>query len=152
TLLEDGDKTPREWPLSDDAEIKVDGWWGRLDQLVLGQRVWVWLKTDRGKKPVAIAMLADDTSQQDIHGAGVTVVKNGGGVLVVKPERRPDRVLKTARAEAFQGGRKVAVAAFALKSKVFVRAAGGDAVLICDPAAFEARRQAQRQLLRTRWL
>jgi hypothetical protein len=152
TLLSDGEKNTRDWPLTEEAEIKVDGWWGRLDQVALGQRVWVWLKTDRKKKPVAIAMLADDTSQQDIHGVGVTVVKNADGVLVVKPEKGPNRVLKTAGAEAYQGSSKVAPAVFPPKSKVFVRGKGDEAVLICDPAAFEARRQAQRQLLRQRWL
>jgi hypothetical protein len=152
TLLADGDNVTREWPLTDDAEIKIDGWWGRLDQLALGQRVWVWLKTNRKKKPVAIAMLADDTSQQDIHGTGGTVIKNEAGVLTVKPEKGPNRVLKTAGAESHQGNRKVLPGAFAPKSRVFVRASGNEAVLICDPAAFEARRQAQRQLLRKRWL
>jgi hypothetical protein len=151
-LLADGEKVARDWPLTDDAEIKVDGWWGRLDQLALEQRVWVWLKTDRRKKPVAIAMLADDLSQQDIHGSGQTVLKNEGGVLVVKPDKGPNRALKTAGADAYQGGRKVAPDAFAPKSKVFVRARGGQAVLVCDPAAFEARRQAQRAALRARWL
>src|SRR5215813_2307977 len=33
TLLADGEKAGRDWPLSEDAEVKVDGWWGRLDQL-----------------------------------------------------------------------------------------------------------------------
>src|SRR5262245_3677172 len=67
TLLIDGDREATEWPLTGDAEVKVDGWWGRADQLTLGQRVWVWMMTDRKKKPVEIAMLADDISQQDIH-------------------------------------------------------------------------------------
>jgi hypothetical protein len=152
TLRADGEKEARAWPLIEDAEIKVDGWWGRLDQLTLGQRVWVWLKTDRKKKPVAIAMLADDTSQQDIHGSGVRVVKNAGGVLVVKPVVGPNRVLETAGAEAYRGSRKVGPQTFAPRSKVFVRGKGGKAVLICDSAAFEARRQAQREALRKRWV
>ncbi len=152
TLLFDGDKAERDWPLTDDAEVKVDGWWGRLDQLTLGQRVWVWLRTDRKGRSVAVAMLADDTSQQDIHGTGLVVLKNASGVLVAKPDRGPERVLKTAAAQAWQGNRKVTPADFALKSKVFVRARGGEALLLCDAAAFEARRQAQRQALRKRWL
>src|SRR4051794_7208686 len=152
TLLLDGDKQPTEWPLLDDAEIKVDGWWGRLDQLTLGQRVWVWMKTDRKNVPVAVAMLADDISQQDIHGSGVTVVKNADGVIVLKPEKGPDRVLKTASAEAFVGAKKAKPDAFAAKSKVFVRAKGDEAQLLCDAAAFELRRDKQRETLRARWL
>lgn len=68
TLRFEGEKEAREWPLLPDAEIKIAGWWGRLDQIKPGTRVWAWLKTNRANKPVAIAMLADDLSQKDIHG------------------------------------------------------------------------------------
>src|SRR5205814_1529384 len=47
TLLIEGDHLPKVWPLTPDAEIKVAGWWGRLDQLTIGDRVWAWFKTDR---------------------------------------------------------------------------------------------------------
>src|SRR6516162_6733130 len=40
TLLMDGEKEPREWPLDPDAELKLNGWWGRLDQFPIGDRVW----------------------------------------------------------------------------------------------------------------
>lgn len=152
TLLLDGDDKATEWPLLDDAEIKVDGWWGRLDQVSLDQRVWVWMKTDRKNKPVAIAMLADDLSQQDIHGTGLTVVKNRNGVIVLKPDKGPNRTLKTANALAFAGEKKVKADSFAAQGKVFVRGRGDEAVLLCDAAAFERRREQQRETLRTRWL
>ena len=70
TLRFEGKKEERVWPLTADAEIKIDGWWGRLDQLGAGGRVWVWLTTDRKKQPKAVAMIADDISQQDIRGDG----------------------------------------------------------------------------------
>ena len=152
TVLFDGEKKPADWPLLPDAEVKVDGWWGRLDQLALGQRVWAWMQTDRKGKPFAISMLADDVSQQDIHGTGLTVLKNGGGVLVLKPEKGPDRTLKTAHAEAFVGSAKAKASGFAVKSRVYARAKGDEAVLLCDAAAFERRREGQREALRRRWL
>ncbi len=68
TLRFDKDKADTTWPLIDDAEVKVSGWWGRAAQIKAGTRVWAWMKTDRKNKPVAIAMLADDVSQKDIHG------------------------------------------------------------------------------------
>jgi hypothetical protein len=151
-LVFDGERTSREWPLIDDAEIKIDGWWGRLGQLSAGERVWVWLKTNRKKEPVAIAMLADDLSQQDIHGTGVTIVKNTPGKLVVRPERGRDRTLDTTKAAVFQGERKVTVDRFAAGAKVFVKSIGERAVLVLDAAAFEKRREQQRHLLRKRWL
>src|SRR5207302_2042270 len=54
TLMMDGEKTPRTWPIEADAEIKVAGWWGRLEQFQPGQRVWVWLKLDRKKNPSSV--------------------------------------------------------------------------------------------------
>src|SRR5262249_24748511 len=63
TLLIEGETLPKVWPLIPDVEVKVAGWWGRLDQFQAGDRVWVWFKTDRQKQPVAVSMLADELSQ-----------------------------------------------------------------------------------------
>lgn len=71
TLLIEGEKLAKVWPATPDAEIKVSGWWGRLDQLHVGDRVWVWFAVDRHKQPVAVCMLADEMSEQDMHGKGV---------------------------------------------------------------------------------
>jgi len=68
TLLLDGETEPTTWSLTDDAEVKVSGWWGRLEQFEIGGRVWCWFQVDRKKKPVAILMLADPISEKDIHG------------------------------------------------------------------------------------
>src|SRR5262245_17997483 len=79
TLLCEGDKEPQSWTLADDAEVKVHGWWGRLDQLTLGDRVWVWFKLDAKKKPTAVLMLADEMSQQDINGTPKQYTQSAGG-------------------------------------------------------------------------
>jgi hypothetical protein len=75
TILADGEKEPKTWPLEPDAEVKVSGWWGRLDQFKPGDRVWVWLKLNRKKQPISIVMLADDLSEFDMHGS--LLVKDG---------------------------------------------------------------------------
>jgi hypothetical protein len=67
TLLLDGEKVAKVWPVEPDAEIKVHGWWGRLEQFRPGQRVWAWLKLDRKKNPLSVAMLADEVSEFDLH-------------------------------------------------------------------------------------
>jgi hypothetical protein len=67
-LFIDGDKDVTTWPLTPDAEIKVQGWWGRIEQISAGGRVWVWFHTDRKKTPTSVFMLADDISEKDIHG------------------------------------------------------------------------------------
>ena len=69
TLLVDGEKEAKVWPLEPDAEVKVGGWWGRLEQFQPGDRVWVWLKLDRKKNPVSVVMLADEVSEFDMHGS-----------------------------------------------------------------------------------
>ena len=69
TLLADGEAEPKTWPLEPDAEVKVSGWWGRLEQFKPGDRVWVWLKLDRKKAPVSVVMLADEATEFDMHGS-----------------------------------------------------------------------------------
>jgi hypothetical protein len=67
TLLLDGEKVAKVWPVEPDAEVKVHGWWGRLDQFKPGDRAWVWLKLDRHKNPKSVAMIADEASERDVH-------------------------------------------------------------------------------------
>jgi hypothetical protein len=67
TLLLEGEKVAKVWPLEPDAEVKVAGFWGRLDQFKPDQRVWVWLKLDRQKNPTSVVMLADARSEEHIH-------------------------------------------------------------------------------------
>jgi Protein of unknown function (DUF3179) len=69
TLLIDGEATAKTWPLTPDAEVKVAGWWGRVEQLPKGTRVWAWFHSDRKKNPTSVFMLADEASEKDIHGA-----------------------------------------------------------------------------------
>jgi Protein of unknown function (DUF3179) len=68
TLQIDGDKEPTSWTIAPDAEFKISGWWGRLEQFAPDQRVWAWFSVDRAKKPRAIFMLSDEASEQEIHG------------------------------------------------------------------------------------
>src|SRR5690349_4776069 len=50
TLLIEGETLAKVWPLTPDAEVKLCGWWARLDQFTPGDRVWVWFQTDRKKQ------------------------------------------------------------------------------------------------------
>ena len=67
SLLFDGETVAKVWPVEPDAEVKVKGWWGRLEQLRVGSKVWVWLKLDRNKSPVSVVMIADQASASDIR-------------------------------------------------------------------------------------
>jgi hypothetical protein len=66
-LTMEGETEAKTWPVEPDAEIKVAGWWGRLEQFTPDDRVWVWLKLDRKKAPVSVVMLADELTEQLSH-------------------------------------------------------------------------------------
>ena len=140
TLLIEGEKLPKVWPVAADAEIKVAGWRGRLDQFTPGDRVWVWFQTDRKKQAVAVAMLADEPSEQDIHGGGVILVQRHDDSIVIK-WKKTERKFKTA-----DGG------ALAIGKQVYLQTNGDKARIVLDAAGFAARRDAQKAALRKRWI
>jgi hypothetical protein len=76
TLLIDGEKVPKAWPLLPDAEVKVNGYWGRPQQLRDGERVWAWFACDRAKNPRAVLMLCDFVTEKDIHGKSAELPKD----------------------------------------------------------------------------
>jgi hypothetical protein len=151
TLLLEGDSQPQVWQLAPDAEVKVAGWWGRLDQLRIGDRVWVWLQVDRVKQPVAVSMLADELSEQDIHGSAAMVESRSGDELTVTTGPGKSRKLKADKAEFARGKEKASVNTLQAGEKVYVQSAGDRARLILDAAAFELRRAGQKAALRQRW-
>jgi hypothetical protein len=141
TLLIEGEKLPKVWPVAADAEIKVAGWWGRLDQFTLGDRVWVWFQTDRKKQAVAVAMLADELSEQDIHGSGLSLVRRDAESITVNRYQKHERTLKAKNTAALTVGKPV-----------YVQSASDKARIVLDAAGFAARRDAQRAALRKRWI
>jgi hypothetical protein len=164
TLLIEGDKQPRAWDLTPDAELKVAGWWGRLDDFTLGDRVWAWFKTNRAKQPVAIFMLADEPTEQEMHSHGITLQAKGEGTMTLKPAKGKSRTLKGDRTKGYltrppsQEGAKTTPeelkdwrGAFKTGSKVYVQSAGDRARLIMDAATVEHRRAQQKKALRKRW-
>jgi hypothetical protein len=145
TLLIEGDSVAKSWPLIPDAEIKVFGWWGRLQQFTLGDRVWVWFKTDRARQPVAVAMIADEMSEEDMHGPGVKVESDSADIVTLKPVKGTMRTVKT-------GDRKrVGLDLLKPGQPVYLQTASGNLRLILAPAEFEKRRAEQKLWLRNRW-
>ncbi len=152
TLLVEGEAEPKSWPLAADAEVKRAGWWARLDQLRVGDRVWAWLQLDRVGQPVAVSMLCDEISAQDIHGPGVTLEAAEGGKLTLKPTKGASWSVAGAGAEVFRGKDKARIDGLKKGETVYVQSAGGKARLVLDAAAFELRRAGQKAELRQRWL
>jgi hypothetical protein len=139
TLLAEGETQPKEWELLPDAEVKVLGWWGRLEQFAAGDRVWAWFAFDRQKKPTAVLMLADEISAQDIHGRPETLERADDGRVTLKPPRGVSRTL-TAAGPVPAGG------------PLYVQSAGDRARVLLNAAGFEEQRAKQRAWLRQRWL
>jgi hypothetical protein len=152
TLLIDDEKLAKVWTLVPDAEIKVLGWWGRLDQLHIGDRVWVWFKTDRNKQAVAISMLADEISEQDIHGPGVQVTEPKSQKVNFKPVKGTVRSLAISTAILQRGDQQEKDVVLKAGEQVYVQSTGDKARLILDPAAFKLRRDKQKESLRQRWI
>lgn len=147
SLLLDGEKTAKVWAVEPDAEVHVNGFWGRLDQFQVNDRVWVWLKLDRTKNPVSVAMIADAVSTADIRGdwwdARKTKHINTDPAAphlyeyALKREKEEKTVLVPAGVEA--DGKPV-----------LLYAINGKPALLTE-AEMNAKRSAQRDHLRKQW-
>ena len=164
TVVFEGDKEASTWTLTPDAEIKILGWWGRLEDLTPAlnnekvrdqPRVWAWFKVDRAKKPVAIFMLADDLSEQDIHGDGLTIKSIDEKRIVFTFGK--DKTREVNRQQSIDSRDPKRPEAKELKPgvRVFLRQAVTTAVYgneILDRAGLEAYRANQKKRLRLVWL
>ncbi|NNE92895.1 MAG: hypothetical protein HKN23_14720 [Verrucomicrobiales bacterium] len=145
TLHIEGQEAESKWQVKPDAEIKIHGWWGRPSQLQTGDRVWVWLAVDRQKKPTSVLMIADEISEQDIHGQPWTVEtisENGQLNLKIPNEKRvnPRKVQLAQQGVELKAG-----------EEYFFRTAGERALEVVTEADLESLRNAQRDWLREVW-
>lgn len=151
TLLLEGETLPKVWTLPADAEVKRAGFWARLDQLTVGDRVWAWFETNRQQQPVAVFMLCDELSEQDMHGPGVTIEARDSESVTLKPAKGKSRTVKLGNAEAFQGKAAVGLDQLQVGQRVYVQTTGEQARLILDAEAFEQKRAEQQASLAKRW-
>jgi len=128
-----------QWPLVADAEVKVQGWWGRLSDLTVSDRVWVWFKTDRKKNKVGISMIADEISQQEINGSPWTVVGLGKELEVAK-KKTPSKLYKVADGFKLPAGKEI-----------FLQTKGDTVRLAVDRGGLDKLREQQKAALRERW-
>jgi hypothetical protein len=151
TLLIEGEKLPKVWPLVPDAEIKRAGWWARLDQLPINDRVWVWFETDRRQQPRAVSMICDELSEQEIHGGGVVLESRSGNELTLKPSVGKNRTVHADKSEVFRDLAKSKIEDLKKGEKLYVQTTGESAGLILDPEAFANRKADQKAALRKIW-
>lgn len=142
-LLIEGEHEAKKWKVLPDAELKVHGWWGRLEQFKSGDRVWVWFAIDRKKERQAVLMLADELSEQEIHGLPHTLTGFGKarGTVTIKSEISGERQLtvKNLDVSALMG------------QQVYVQTAGEAAAIIASLDEFRAMRSRQQEWLRRVW-
>jgi len=151
TLLIEGEKLPKVWPLVPDAEIKRAGWWARLDQLPINDRVWVWFETDRHQQPRAVSMICDELSEQEIHGGGVVLENCSGNELTLKPSVGKNRTIHADKSEVFRDLAKSKLEDLKKGEKLYVQTTGESARLILDAEAFANRKADQKAALRKIW-
>ena len=145
TLRIEGEKADSTWPVLPDAELKIHGWWGRLDQFVPGDRVWAWFAIDRDKKPRAILMMADELSEQDIHGSPLVIKGRVDGTLTLQSEGEEKApVLRYTIPDEYEGPVETA-------STLYVQSAGETIRTAVPAGRFEELRERQRTHLRTLW-
>lgn len=141
TLLIEGDKVPKTWPLMAEAEVKIHGWWGRIEQLHPGDRIWAWFQTDRQKRPIAIMMLADEMSQQDIHDTVWTLTSENEGKATVHPSKGADKTLPLATPTKLPVG-----------TRVFWQTNGEKVTRLVAAPEFEGLRKKQQEWLKGHWV
>lgn len=157
TIRFDGDKEPTTWTLTPDAEVKIYGWWGRLTDFQLWKqpRVWAWFKVDRAKKPVAIFMLADEPSEQDIHGDGLEV-KSVTKTSIVLGLFAKGKTHEVEIEKAVYWSETPDFQSIKPKDRLYMRQGptdrGNTGATLYDRVAFEKRRAAQKRTLRERWI
>lgn len=151
TLLIDGESLAKVWPLAPDAEVKILGWWGRLDQLVLEDRIWVWFKMDRKKQPVAVSMLADELSEQHIHTIRFKTDARTADSITLKDSKGKPQTHRAGKAEVFLAGKPAKLDAVAIGKELYHQSNKDGVRVLLDAATFESRRTEQKQSLRKRW-
>ncbi|HEX7899478.1 MAG TPA: hypothetical protein VF950_17050 [Planctomycetota bacterium] len=142
-LRVEGEAEDRAWPLDPEAEIRVKGYWGAVEDLVPGERVWVWARVDAENKPRAVFMVADEISEQDIHQVPWALTAVDPGRRTIELRRKLDGKTEQVRTVRVPPAMELPAAA----SAVYVQTAGGDLVRLADAAALAALKEAQKARL-----
>jgi hypothetical protein len=141
-------------PIDADAEIRVRGGWGRLEDLAKGERVWTWMRIGRDGKPRAVILIADEISEQDIHQVPYTLAAVDVAKREVVIKRKLDgkteqsRALKAPEPPA-QEGEEYAFGSTRVKlgGTVYVRTAGAELLGLVGAEGLAALKREQRERL-----
>lgn len=139
-LVPDKETAEKAWAVDPEAEVRVQGWWGRLEDLAPGERVWAWVRLDRAGKPRAVFMIADELSEQDIHQVPYTLASldvEKGEVALKRTLDRKNEQTRTLRLRAAADGLKPG-------DTVYVQTAGEEVRRIVNAEGLTALKEAQK--------
>jgi hypothetical protein len=159
-LRSEEDGQEKTWVLDAEVEVRAHGWWGGLEDLVKGERLWFWVRPDRDGKLRAVFMVADELSEQDIHQVPYALSSVDVEKREVELRRKLDgkteevRSLKASDSLALShDGDDVLFGTQRVKPKgtVFIQTSGKELVRLVTPEGLPAEKSAQKERLEERW-
>jgi hypothetical protein len=165
-LRAEGDADEKSWAIDADAEIRVHGYWGGLEDLVKGGRLWIWARVDRENKPRAVFMIADEISEQDIHQVPYTLTSADPAQKTIVVRRKLDGKTEATRSLKlnpawtvswegddflFQSAAPETAVRVRPEGAVYVQTAGDEVVLLAVADGLSKLKQAQKTRMEARW-
>jgi hypothetical protein len=140
------------WKLTNDAEVKRHGWWGRPEQFRSDEIVWVWFATNRAGQPIAVSMLMDEMTMQDMHGDGIPVVSNTSDKLVLQYAKGSTMTVEH-RPSLMRGLHTTPLSSLMKDERVYLQSQSNSSMpcMLYDQEAFTGLRRTQQQWLRSQW-
>jgi hypothetical protein len=147
------------WTVDVDAEIRVHGWWGALEDLKRGDRLWFWVRPEREGRPPAVLMVADEISEQDIHQIPYALGSIDAARRRVELRRKPDgkkeevRSLEMSAALTLsdEGELLLGTARAKPRDTVFVQTSGRELLRWVSPEGLADLKRLQKERLEARW-
>ncbi|MFO0812499.1 MAG: DUF3179 domain-containing (seleno)protein [Gemmatales bacterium] len=133
--------------LTPDAEVKRHGWWARPEQFEPNEKVWVWYKTDRHGNRVAISMMMDELSRQEMQGGGLTVTSKENDRITL--EGLKSKMVVAANIQLMRGPQFQLHSDIRKNDKLYL-STRHDSYLY-DQEAFDTLKTRQKQWLRNQW-
>jgi hypothetical protein len=151
-LRKEGEAEETAVAIDPDAEVRAQGYWGGVEDLVAGDRVWTWTRLDREGKPRAVIMVADEVSEQDIHQIPYFLASVDAAKREVVVKRKLDGKNEQSRTLRAHPSLALGEGLFAkIDGLVYVRTTGSELIGATDQDGLAALKEAQKTRLEERW-
>jgi hypothetical protein len=143
----ENDPQEKEWALDPEAEVRVHGTWGAASDLVVGERIWAWVRVDRKDQPRAVFMIADEISEQDIHQVPYSVASADPAARTIVVKRKLDG--KTEQSRTLRVAASLAMPKEG--AELYLQTAGEELVRTATAETLTALKREQTAKLEKRW-